>query len=457
MKITLDYNTIADAVTAGLILAGILAFCNYTIKFAYRKIKETRQRRYKKKIELKKSNAVKKSKVAKDTEKEKLLEEIAELNRRLADPEKYLQEEKERIASLQSALERESNEIGNEKLNEAKVALENGDFSKADEIFAEIQTREELAVKRAARAANARGEIAEQEVRWTDAFKHYNRAALLDPTFKNLLQVQEVAFDIGDYDSALSFGIKAKEVAIAEYNEESEEYARIINNLATLYKQHAQYDKAELLYNEALEIRKRVFKENHPAIAVILNNLAGLYYLQGQYETAEKLYQKALKIEKVKLGINNPVTANSFSNLAEVYREQGKYEAAEPLFKKAIQIFRKVFRNKHPILATSINNLALLYDSQERYEEAEELHNESLMICREVLGNNHPDTANSLNNLGGVYYSQEKYKKAEPFCKEAWEIFETNFGPDHPMTKITKTNYEEVKELIANAENDASQ
>ncbi len=445
MKVTLDYNNIANTVMGGLILAGFLAFFGYIIKFSYEKIKEIRQRRYKKKIELQKSSAVKKSKVAKDTEKEKLLEEIAELNRRLADPEKYLQEEKERIASLQSALERESNEIGNQKLNEAKAALGNGDFSKADEIFAEIQTREELAVKRAARAANARGDIAKQEVRWTDAFKHYNRAALLDPTFKNLLQVQEIAFDIGDYDSALSFGIKAKEVAIAEYNDESEEYARIINNLATLYKQHAQYDEAKLLYNESLEIRKRVFRKNHPAVAIILNNLASVYHLQGDYKTAEPLYHQAIEINKKEFGENNPATANNLSNLADLYRLQGQYVKAEPLFKRAIKIHRKVFGDRHPSTATSINNLALLYDNMGRYKESEELYDESLTICREVLGENHPDTANSFNNLGGLYFAQGQYEKAEPFCRQALEIFQVIFGPDHPMTKTVKENYEVLK------------
>ncbi len=174
-------------------------------------------------IQLEREDAVKKYKKASDAEKIKLEQKIAELDRRLADVPKTFQEFKERIARLESILEREGNEIGNKKLMEAREALEKGDFSKADAIFAEIETREQLAVERSARAAYARGEIAEQEIRWKDAAEHYTRAAQLAPCFKNLIMSQKFSTQIGDYDSALHFALKAKKAAIKEYGK------RVIN------------------------------------------------------------------------------------------------------------------------------------------------------------------------------------------------------------------------------------
>ncbi len=378
--------------------------------------------------------------------------ELDEFKNRQDDPEKALKKEQEFKANIKADLEREGNRIGSEKMIAAQDALENGDFSKADDLFAEIEAREKLVVERSARAAFARGQIANQDVRLTDAAEHYARAAQLQPCFETLIIAHELAFNIGDYDSALSLGLDAEKAAIKDYEKESEQHARAINDLATLYKQKAQYKDAELLYNKSLEIRKKLFGKSHPAVAVSLNNLASVYHLQGQYEIAEPLYQQAIEINRNELGENNPATANNLNNLADLYRLQRQYDKAEPLLKSAIKNHRNTFGDRHPSTATSLNNLALLYDDMKRYKESEELYDESLTICREVLGDNHPDTANSFNNLGGLYFIQGQYAKAEPLCRKGLEIFEVIFGHDHPNTKAAKQNYEILKECLANAE-----
>ncbi len=396
-------------------------------------------------------------KIAHGEEKAILQKEINDLKSIHANLPETLNKAQEKITILESALKLEGGKIKAGKLAEAYAALQMGDFSKAKDLFIQIKNHTELEEIRSARASFALGQIAEQELRWYESAEHHARAAMLYPCFETLITAQELAFNIGNYDSALSLGLDAKKAAIKDYGEESEQHARAINDLATLYKQKAQYKDAELLYNKALAIRKKVFGKSHPAVAITLNNLASVYHLQGDYETAELLYQKAIEINRKELGENNPATANNLNNLADLYRLQGQYDKAEPLFKSAIKSHRLIFGDMHPSTATSLNNLALLYDGMERYEESEELYDESLTICREVLGDNHPDTANSFNNLGGLYFTQGQYEKAEPFCRQALEIFEVIFGPDHPNTKSTKQNYEALKARLPNAENDEPQ
>ena len=84
------------------------------------------------------------------------------------------------------------------------------------------------------------------------------------------------------------------------------DYATTLNNLAELYRNMGQYEKAEPLYSQALEIRKRVLGEGHPDYALSLNNLAELYKDMGQYEKAEPLYLQALEIRKRVLGETHP-------------------------------------------------------------------------------------------------------------------------------------------------------
>ncbi|MBK6877860.1 MAG: tetratricopeptide repeat protein [Ignavibacteria bacterium] len=50
-----------------------------------------------------------------------------------------------------------------------------------------------------------------------------------------------------------------------------------LNNLGGYYYETGNYEKAELLFVEALRIRKDVLGENHPYYSTSLNNLALLY------------------------------------------------------------------------------------------------------------------------------------------------------------------------------------
>ena len=106
-----------------------------------------------------------------------------------SDIEGALKERKTAIRDVDVLLTDASSEVSGERLQEARAALSKGDFSKADEIFAEIEASAQAAVQSAARAAYGRGEIAKEQIRWADAAAHYARAAGLDPTYDALLRL----------------------------------------------------------------------------------------------------------------------------------------------------------------------------------------------------------------------------------------------------------------------------
>lgn len=289
-----------------------------------------------------------------------------------------------------------------DKLAKATAAFEASDFTKSEKLFAEIEATGNLNEQQSAHIAYTRGEIAEQDVRLEDAAQYYASAAHLAPNFKTLIRAQKLAHIIGDYESALSFGLEAQKTAITEYGEESAEYANSINNLGGVYQKQENYEKAEELYQQALDINKKIFGDNHPATAYILNNLGGVYQTQEQYKKAEPLLHESFEIRKNLLGEDHPDTAMSLNNLAGLYQAQGQY-------KKAGQFF-----------------------------------NQALAIHQDVFGEKHPETANSLNNLGVLYDAQGRHKDAEPLLLQALYILESTLGADHPTTELVKSNYESL-------------
>ena len=126
-------------------------------------------------------------------EKDVLRARISELQSQLQNPDDALKVAQGRVAELEARLTRLGNSIGGDRLTEARAALARFDYSVADEIFADIEARQEMAVKDAARAAFGRGEVAEAEIRWADAAEHYERAARLDPDFDGLGKASKFA------------------------------------------------------------------------------------------------------------------------------------------------------------------------------------------------------------------------------------------------------------------------
>lgn len=130
---------------------------------------------------------------ATDEEKDQLHARIGELENQISNPDEALAEARKRIKDLEALLDRSGNQIGADRIAEARAALEKGDYSEADALFEEIEARRQLEVEEAARAAFGRGEIAEAEVRWADAAAHFARAAKLHETFASLFKAREFA------------------------------------------------------------------------------------------------------------------------------------------------------------------------------------------------------------------------------------------------------------------------
>ena len=90
-------------------------------------------------------------------------------------------------------------------------------------------------------------------------------------------------------------------------------------------------------------------------------NLAILYCNQGQYEKAEYLHVNCLGQRLVALGLSHPDTVFSMNGLAGLYCRQGQYEDAEPLFVACLEQLRIALGESHPDTLDAIGNLANLY------------------------------------------------------------------------------------------------
>ncbi len=378
---------------------------------------------------------------ASEDERTRLEGERAEIASKLADVEGALKEREAKVRELEALLAREGNAIGGDRLAEARAALEQGDFSKADELFAEIEARDQMAVQSSARAAYGRGEIAEEEVRWADAAEHYGRAAGLDQTFDTLYKAREFAWRAGDNTRAAGFGEDLIRVAREEFGDESAKLAEALNEHALTIEALGRYAEAEPLFRQALEIDAKTIGTEHPRYAEHLNNLAALLQVMGRHDEAEPLYRQALEIDAKTIGTEHPSYAVDLNNLAGLLQVMGRHDEAEPLFRQALEIDAKTIGTAHPEYAIHLNNLANLLADMGRTAVAEPLFRQAMEIDEKTIGTEHPDYAIHLNNLALLLKDLGRYDEAGPLYAQMMPILRGKLGDDHPDTRAGAANY----------------
>ncbi|PIE16898.1 MAG: hypothetical protein CSA68_00150, partial [Rhodobacterales bacterium] len=253
----------------------------------------------------------------------RLQAELDEVNARLRAPEKALEEAKDRITSLEAKLAREANSFGAERIEKAKDALRRFDYSVAEALFDEIRKDAQIAVQAAARAEYGLGEIAEAQVNWAGAARHYRRAAELEPSMDNLYKAAELTMNAGDYATALS--LSTRHLDLAETGT-AFQHGRALNLQAMLLQENARYEEAERFYRQAIDVSAQALGDKDPNNATALGNLAGLLKGMGRYEEAEPLFRRALKIDQATLGEQHPSYATGLNNLANLLRSMGRYE-----------------------------------------------------------------------------------------------------------------------------------
>ena len=240
-------------------------------------------------------------------ERKRLEDKIDALNQRLANPDEALAQQHAIILDLEAQLTRRGNNIGDDRLADAKAALEQGDFAKARALFEDLQARTAPDVQANADAAFALGQIAEAEIRWHDAAAHYARAARLNPTSLTLRKASDFAERSGDYLNAAKFS--GDLVELAQQGSDQELLATALNEHAINLRALGRYPEAEGLYRQALEIDRVTIGEAHPDYAICLNNLAAVVEAQGRYPEAEGLYRQALEIDRATIGEAHPAFA----------------------------------------------------------------------------------------------------------------------------------------------------
>ncbi|CAM4954408.1 unnamed protein product [Rotaria socialis] len=206
----------------------------------------------------------------------------------------------------------------------------------------------------------------------------------------------------------------------------------VYNDLATIYNEMRESDKAIEYYEKSLDIKVKHFSENDPSLAPTYANLGSMACDAFEYDLALTYYKKALDIDQSTLNPNQNGIAVDYNSIGLVYKKQKRYREAMEMYEKSIEIRLKIFPSNHPSLSTSYNNIAMIYSAQRNYTKTIEYLQKTLEIQLNSLPPHHPPLAITYQNLSMAYDRQHQSNKALECMKKAYQIDLKNLPADDP-------------------------
>jgi tetratricopeptide (TPR) repeat protein len=202
-------------------------------------------------------------------------------------------------------------------------------------------------------------------------------------------------------------------------------------DLALLYKDQHQLEKADELFAKTVPACRERLGEDHPLTLMCMNGWGNVRFLQGRSEEAAAIHEQALKICRRRYGSLHALTLSTENNLAVSYKTIGRYAEAERLYLKGLDIDRRYAGENHPHTLTALHNLAALYAAQGQYEKAEPMFQQALERRRDRLGPTHPHTVITQNALADVYRQSGQAAKAEPLYRATVDEAREKLGLEH--------------------------
>lgn len=360
-------------------------------------------------------------------------QEKAAVEAKLADLDQSYAQAQETIAGLEADLARYGNTLDPAIRDAAEQAIDAGDFDAAERAYAKITDHGEMEIKRTAAAYFQRGKIAEEQIRWQDARRHYDRAAELDPSADHHSRAARIALRLGDYTRAEAIVRLGLEISKAEKNDF--ETSNWLNNLGLCCHQQGRNEEAETHLRQAIAMTLATLGEHHHEYATRLNNLGCVLRDLHRPTEAEPLFRQAIEIDKKTIGQQHSDYAIHLNNLAYMLRDMGQLQEAEPLFREAIEIDEATIGTGHPDYAIHLNNLATLLLEMGNPLDAEPHAHQAQRVLEAALGDEHPSYNLGLNALGRIHQALGREDEAREIFGRAIPRLQQTLGTDHALTR----------------------
>lgn len=169
------------------------------------------------------------------------------------------------------------------------------------------------------------------------------------------------------------------------------EWAIALDAIGNDFKSVKDFDMAERLFNAALEVKETVLGKDHLSLANSFDNLASVYQERGDEQRAEQYYRYSVETTIRVLGEKDPLAYaqvyNRIDRLAKCLVKQQKYSEAETLYLSAVE--KNIWKDdpaKGGVEARLYYSLGNIYVLEKKFAEAEPVLKKALTLAETYFG-----------------------------------------------------------------------
>ena len=224
--------------------------------------------------------------------------------------------------------------------------------------------------------------------------------------------------------------------AARKTEEDEDEWATALSNLASVRQDQDRLDDAWALEREALAVRRRVHGPDALDTVYSLAELGDIAGDRGDTDLAIRHIGDAQRVLDLRLDpLHGSVLAN-LNNYATVLQDAERYDEAEPLFRDLLDRRRRRYGPDDAETASGLNNLAVLLSRTGRVGEARPLYDEALRVYRAALPEGHYLPGFVLLSIAQDDLTEGRDREAEARSREARALLLRTFPPEHLAVAI---------------------
>lgn len=226
------------------------------------------------------------------------------------------------------------------------------------------------------------------------------------------IKIGEVLYDRGNYDTALTWFLHARELALTHNLRQVQAYAQYY--IGKYNETKGAFGQATKYYDSSLAISRQ--DDDSSLLALALTSRGKNYISEGKLNLALHNYLEAFQLSE---SLHDTLLfAQTCSHLGSLYMLLDQYDKALDYSRKALD-FRGDQHNPEGI-AKSCNNVGIIFHKLKQTDSAFFYFYQALALCK----NTHyqKGMVKAMNNIGNLYSEQNDEEKAARYLDTAFLI-----------------------------------
>lgn len=245
-----------------------------------------------------------------------------------------------------------------------------------------------------------------------------------------LLDYAEVLHEVGRYPESFAFAHKAFEILVQVYGEGEAniELAHCLNIFGVEASYNGDIALAVTLTGEAVAMYSKIYSMGHKDVALNMGNLASMYRDAEEYDRALQYAEKARGIMTELYGYYHPHVSDYLDIIGSIWAAQNDLVKAKQYYDMALKNRVDAYGEQHPDVAWTFSQIGNLYHQDQQYQEAYNYHKAALDTYLAVFSEDHAFVAMEYIGMGRAFQAAGQNEEAIEYFDTAIEIYTGAYG-----------------------------